>query len=49
MTGLPPAHAGHVLVDLAIFTPVLGLAIWFVIVAIRDRRSGSDRNDRPPS
>lgn len=44
MTVLPPAHAGHVLVDLAIFTPVFGLALWFVFVAIRDRRSGSDRD-----
>jgi hypothetical protein len=45
MTGLPAAHTGHVLVDLAIFAPVFGLAIWFVIVAIRDRRSGTNRDD----
>ena len=39
------AHTGHVLVDLAVFTPVLGLAIWFVIVGIRDRRAGADHDD----
>lgn len=41
---MPLAHTGHVIVDLAVFTPVFGLAVWFVIVAIRDRRSGHDRN-----
>jgi hypothetical protein len=42
VSDLPLAHAGHVLVDLAIFTPVLGLVAWFVVVAIRDRHSGPD-------
>jgi hypothetical protein len=42
---LPLAHAGHVLVDLAMFAPVLVLVIWFMIVTIRDRRRGVDRDD----
>ena len=35
---LPFAHAGHVIVDLLTFVPVLVLLLWFVIAAIRDRR-----------
>jgi hypothetical protein len=34
----PLAHAGHVLVDLAFTAPVIGLALWFLVVAVRDRR-----------
>jgi hypothetical protein len=46
MNGLPPvvlAHAGHVLVDLAMFAPVLVLVLWFMIVSVRDRRRGVDK------
>ncbi|MEX0993269.1 MAG: hypothetical protein WDZ37_04655 [Solirubrobacterales bacterium] len=39
------AHVGHTLIDLAMFAPVIGLAIWFVVVGIRDRRAGTDRDD----
>ena len=35
---LPFAHAGHWIVDLLTFVPVLVLLLWFVIAAIRDRR-----------
>jgi hypothetical protein len=37
---LPLAHAGHVIVDLLTFAPVLVLVGWFVVVSIRDRRRG---------
>jgi hypothetical protein len=40
---VPFAHTGHVLVDLAMFAPVLVLVVWFAIVSIRDRRRGIDR------
>jgi hypothetical protein len=39
---IPLAHTGHVLVDLLTFAPVLVLVVWFVIVAIRDRRRRVD-------
>jgi hypothetical protein len=42
MSGLPLAHAGHVLVDIATFAPVLLLVLWFTIVSIRDRRRGRE-------
>lgn len=42
MTALPLAHAGHVLVDVATFAPVLLLVLWFTIVTIRDRRRGRE-------
>jgi len=42
---LPMAHAGHVLVDLAMFAPVLVLVVWFMFISIRDRRRGVDRED----
>jgi hypothetical protein len=38
MPVLPIAHAGHVVVDLLTFVPVLVLLLWFVIAAVRDRR-----------
>jgi hypothetical protein len=41
---LPLAHTGHVLVDLAMFAPVLVLVIWFLIISVRDRRRGIDRD-----
>jgi hypothetical protein len=44
LEGVPFAHAGHVLVDLLTFVPVLVLLLWFVIAAIRDRRK-EERGD----
>jgi hypothetical protein len=44
MNVLPLAHAGHVLVDLAMFAPVLVLVLWFMIVSVRDRRRGVDKD-----
>jgi hypothetical protein len=35
---LPFAHAGHVLVDLLTMVPVVVLAGWFLVMAVRDRR-----------
>jgi hypothetical protein len=32
------AHAGHWLVDLLTLVPIAVLALWFVFVAIRQRR-----------
>jgi hypothetical protein len=41
---MPPfAHAGHVLVDLLTFSPVLVLVVWFAVIGVRDRRRGPDR------
>jgi hypothetical protein len=34
---LPTAHTGHVVVDLAMFAPVLVLVLWFTVVSVRDR------------
>jgi hypothetical protein len=42
------AHAGHVLVDLAFTAPVIGLALWFLVVAVRDRRREGDQSADPP-
>ena len=40
---MPPiAHAGHWLVSLAYFAPVVGFLMWLAIVQIRDRRRGGD-------
>ena len=44
MTVLPIAHTGHVLVDLLTFAPVLVLVLWFVVVAVRDRRRERGRD-----
>jgi hypothetical protein len=41
---LPIAHAGHVIVDLLTFSPVLVLIVWFAVISIRDRRRGPDRD-----
>jgi hypothetical protein len=38
------AHAGHWLVSLAYFVPVLGFLGWLVVTQIRERRSGRDRS-----
>jgi hypothetical protein len=40
---MPPiAHAGHWLISLSYFAPVIGFLIWLAIVQIRDRRRGDD-------
>jgi hypothetical protein len=41
---LPVAHAGHVLVDLLTFSPVLVLVVWFAVIGIRDRRRGPEHD-----
>jgi hypothetical protein len=45
VNALPLAHTGHVVVDSLMFMPVLVLVIWFLIVSIRDRRRGVDREE----
>jgi hypothetical protein len=42
MTSFAPpfAHAGHWLVDLVVFAPVLAAAVWLLVVSVRDRRRG---------
>jgi hypothetical protein len=47
---LPPAHAGHVVVDLLTVAPVLLLILWFAFITIRDRRRGLDQDEEgePP-
>jgi hypothetical protein len=42
MNGVPLAHTGHVLVDLATFAPVLLLVLWFAVISIRDRKRGRE-------
>jgi hypothetical protein len=34
------AHAGHWLVNLSYFLPVIGFLVWLAFVQIRDRRRG---------
>jgi hypothetical protein len=34
------AHAGHWLVDLIVFLPVLVLGFWLLVAAIRNRNRG---------
>ena len=36
------AHAGHWLVSLSYFAPVIGFLIWLAVVQFRDRRRGGD-------
>jgi hypothetical protein len=36
------AHAGHWLVNVAYFLPVIGFLLWLAIVQIRERRRGKD-------
>jgi hypothetical protein len=38
------AHAGHWLVGLAYFVPVLGFLVWLAVTQIRDRRENKDRS-----
>jgi hypothetical protein len=37
-----PAHAGHWIVDALTLIPVALIAVWFLVLAVRDRR----RRDR---
>jgi hypothetical protein len=36
------AHAGHWLVQVVYFVPVLGFIVWLVVTQIKDRRRGDD-------
>jgi hypothetical protein len=36
------AHAGHYLVTIAYFLPVLAFLAWLVVTQIRERRRGRD-------
>lgn len=36
------AHAGHWLVSVSYFLPVIAFLVWLVFVQIRDRRRGED-------
>ena len=38
----PRAHAGHWLIGLAYFAPVIGFLAWLAYVQVKDRRSGDD-------
>jgi di/tricarboxylate transporter len=38
------AHAGHWLVQVAYFAPVLGFLIWLLLTTLRERRR--ERGDR---
>lgn len=42
MTAVPVAHAGHVIVDILTFAPVLVLVLWFTVITIRDRKRGRE-------
>ena len=37
------AHAGHTLVTIAYFLPVIAFLVWLAIVQLRQRRAGRDR------
>jgi hypothetical protein len=39
---IPFAHTGHVIVDLLTLFPILVLAVWFIVMAVRSR----GRDDR---
>jgi hypothetical protein len=36
------AHAGHTLVTISYFVPVIGFLGWLAFIQIRDRRRGDD-------
>jgi hypothetical protein len=36
------AHAGHTLVTISYFVPVIGFLGWLAFVQIRDRRGGDE-------
>ena len=38
------AHAGHWLVTLAYFTPVVAFLVWLLVTQVRERR---DRSSQP--
>ncbi len=44
------AHAGHWLVQVAYFLPVVAFLVWLGITTVRERRHGADgrRNGRGP-
>jgi hypothetical protein len=42
---LPIAHAGHWLVSLSYFVPILGFIVWLVVVQIKERRGGDKGGD----
>jgi hypothetical protein len=35
---MPIAHAGHWLVNVAYFVPVLAFLVWLIVTQIRERR-----------
>ena len=37
---VPIAHAGHWLVGLSYFVPVIGFLVWLAVVQIKERRGG---------
>jgi hypothetical protein len=39
---LPIAHAGHWIVSLAYFAPVLGFLIWLGVTQLREKLRGKD-------
>ena len=43
------AHAGHWLVQVAYFLPVVLFLIWLTVVVVRDRRRGDDESSQPPA
>lgn len=46
---LPLAHAGHVVVDLAVYLgPVLGVAAWLTLSAWRERRGAREETKARP-
>lgn len=40
------AHAGHWLVSVAYFVPVLGFVVWLAAVTIKERHRDRDASDR---
>lgn len=45
---VPFAHAGHWLVQVVYFVPVIGFVVWLVITQIKDRRRGPDDGGESP-
>jgi hypothetical protein len=43
------AHAGHWLVQIVYFLPVVAFLIWLGITQYRDRRRGDDEEDGTPT
>ena len=42
---LPIAHAGHWLVSVSYFVPILGFLIWLAVVQIKERRGGGSSRE----